>query len=96
MFDDAAGIQEDDLIREPSRLAYVMSHQYDFGAAVLRFGEQSLDGQSRCRVEACRRLIEKHNIGVEAESAGKAQSLLLTAGKYARGRECILFEPCLP
>lgn len=79
MFHDTAVVHEDDLVRKASRLAYVMRHQYHLGAVVMRLDEQSLDGQGRGRIETRSRLIQKQDVGIEAESAGEAEPLLLTS-----------------
>jgi hypothetical protein len=77
MLDESAVMKKDDVLREPSRLAHVMGHDNHFDATVLGADEKPLDGQRRSWIEARGRLIKKKHLWIEAESASKAEALLL-------------------
>src|SRR5512142_2802416 len=66
MLDQFAMMQKDNFLREPARLAHVMGYDDDFDAAALGIEEQPLDGESRGRIEACGRLVQKQNVRIQA------------------------------
>ena len=72
ILDKPAVMQKNDVLREPARLSHIMSDDNHLYAAVLRVDKQPLDGERRGRVEASGRLVEKQDVGIEAESASKA------------------------
>ena len=77
-------MQKNDVLREPSRLAHVMSDDNHFDAALLGADEKALDGERRSWIKARGRLVEKKHLWIEAEGACEAQPLLLTTGKHPR------------
>ena len=66
MLDKSAVMQKNDIVRKPSRLAHVVGHDNHFDATVLGFDEEPLDGEGRCGIQACGRLIEKKHFWIEA------------------------------
>ena len=66
MLDKSAVMQKNDILRKPSRLAYVVGYDNYFDAAVLSIDEEALDGERRRGIEACGRLIEKKDFWIEA------------------------------
>src|ERR1041385_3992746 len=86
-------MQEDDLLREPPRLAQVVRDHYHLDAALLSLHELSLYSQSRSRVEICGRLVKEQYVGIKTERSCKAQPLLLPTREHTRRSECVLLKP---
>jgi hypothetical protein len=66
MLDESAVMQENDIVREPSRLTHVVGHDNHFDTTVLGVDEEPLDGERRRGIEARGRLIEKKHFWIEA------------------------------
>src|SRR3954451_24742085 len=77
VLDEPAVMEKHHVLGEPLRLADVVRDHDDLDAAVLRLDQEPLDDKGRGRVEARGRLVEKQDVGIEAEGAREAKPLLL-------------------
>ena len=66
MLYQSAVMHENDIMREPTRLTHVVGHDDHFDTTVLGVDEEPLDHERRRGIEACRRLIEKKDLWIEA------------------------------
>ena len=71
MFNNAPVVHENDFLRQPSRLAYIMCDDNDLDSVSLRLDQQPLNKQRRSRIEACGWLVEEQDLGLKTKSARK-------------------------
>ena len=72
MLDQFAMVQKDNFLREPARLAHVMSYGDDLDAAAPGIHEQPLDGKSRGWIETRGGFVQKEDIRIQAQRARQA------------------------
>jgi hypothetical protein len=66
MLDQFAMVQKDNFLREPARLAHVMSYGDNLDATAPGIHEQPLDGKGRGRIETRSGFVQKENFRIQA------------------------------
>src|SRR6266849_7090291 len=88
---ELTGEQEGGEVADARGLLHVVGNGHD-GAEILQLHEQLLDFRGADGIERGARLIEKQDFGLDGESAGNAQALLLAAGKFIGGLVEMVFD----
>jgi hypothetical protein len=85
VLDNAAAMQELDLVGQPPRLAEIVRGHHDLGAGLPHRLHDRLDEARGGEVEAGGGLVEKEERRIERPGARERHALLLAARKPARG-----------
>ena len=82
---DTAGMHEDHVVGEPSRLPEIVGYQDDGDPAAMRLVDELFDRVRRGRIQARGRLVEQEHPGCARERTDDREPLLLTRGKDPGG-----------
>ena len=79
----AAGVDDDDIVRQRPQVHRIVGHQ-DHGPAGDPIGEQTTDRRSDLHVQRGQRLVQQHEFRVHGQRAGERHTLGLPSGQFVR------------